>query len=524
MPSVLRTVFTIAAIGLFPLCICAQERINCMAIGVGSNFRCRIDEPNVRQRVSEYKVVRFQPGDRVTVRGGGCVQTGGSGRTWKLYVNPQGPNVDRQYHGLIQIPGAMPDLKRIGDLLEASLVIPASVIDPSQLYLRLGYEDDNYQDNGYWGHDDGIANQCQNMSNAFIEVVVNLSSLPTLTPSPTLLTCLPGVGTSTLDGDNDGIADSCEQWLAEKFAPILYHSSDESNYPTNVDLFLKNTTLSFYDDDCTPDLKVRFLGAPSQAQLFGHSHQGECGSSDTVFSNGTRSNKKQRTFFLEDVGEEFRIGSLNSSEWITYFHAYKNDVNGVTIQYWRLYAFNDAVNNHGGDWEGVHVVLDSSLRIRRLDLLGHTSIEEVEAAGVQWEGNHPRIYSEGGGHASRASGGGIQARGCPIIIGCSIDPNNQRTFIRQETWSGGDVNWFDGRVGKVGVLVNVGEKLKPLNGQVFIQYSGIWGSPGALFATSGYWGPAFNETDMAKDGFVTAWCRGMRSPTTQECYPIAISR
>ncbi|MBI4511339.1 MAG: hypothetical protein HY698_17025 [Deltaproteobacteria bacterium] len=71
-----------------------------------------------------------------------------------------------------------------------------------------------------------------------------------------------------------------------------------------------------------------------------------------------------------------------------------------------------------------------------------------------------------------------------------------------------------------GGLLNVGEKSRPRNGQVFIRYSGLWGSPGTFFGTSGYWGPAFNET-AAKCGpssdhencagrvFHTAWCAGM---------------
>jgi hypothetical protein len=353
---------------------------------------------------------------------------------------------------------------------------------------------------------------------------VNPSPSPSPMPSP--LNCLTSTAeASGADDDVDGIVDACEQLLAEKFAPIVYHSSDESNYPTNVDRFLKNTALWFYDDNCTPDLKLRLITNPSQAQLLGQIHQGGCGSSDTMFSNGTRSNRKQRTFFLHDVAKEFRIGSLDSAEWTTYLHSYKNGLGGVTIQYWRFYAFNDAINNHGGDWEGLHVVLDSNLAVSRLDLLGHTSIESVQPGNVVWEGNHPRIFSEGGGHSSRASGSGIQARGCPGITACSIDPGNPRTFVRQETWPGGDVKWFDGKVGKAGALLNLGEKLHPLNNQVFIQYSGIWGSPGTLFGTSGYWGPAFNETEIGSDNFIKAWCAGMTSSTRdQECYPSARSR
>jgi hypothetical protein len=64
-----------------------------------------------------------------------------------------------------------------------------------------------------------------------------------------------------------------------------------------------------------------------------------------------------------------------------------------------------------------------------------------------------------------------------------------------------------------------------MNGQAFIQYSGIWGSPGSFFFTSGYWGPAHNETGMRKDGFITAWCAGIaRVDLRRECYPVARSR
>ncbi|MBV9117603.1 MAG: hypothetical protein JOY63_09595, partial [Acetobacteraceae bacterium] len=48
----------------------------------------RIDEPNVKQRATLYQQIKFISGDRISVDAGGCVQTGGHGRTWKRYVNP----------------------------------------------------------------------------------------------------------------------------------------------------------------------------------------------------------------------------------------------------------------------------------------------------------------------------------------------------------------------------------------------------------------------------------------------------
>jgi hypothetical protein len=123
----------------------------------------RIDEPNVKQHVTPYPQIKFQPGDKVTIQAGGCVQTGGSGNTWKRYVNPSGPNADRLYHGLIWIPGLIggraatgvpPDPKRIVAYTgpNQSITVPSG-LDNAQLYLRLGYEDDGYGDNGYYSRD-----------------------------------------------------------------------------------------------------------------------------------------------------------------------------------------------------------------------------------------------------------------------------------------------------------------------------------------------------------------------------------
>ena len=116
---------------------------------------------------------------------------------------------------------------------------------------------------------------------------------------------------------------------------------------------------------------------------------------------------------------------------------------------------------------------------------------------------------------------------------------DESSFIRQECWTGGNVtgNRADFQFTKTGPLVNVGEKTAPLNGQVFIQYSGLWGSPSrvktigkvpflpeniqreidVLSATlypydSGYWGPAYNETQKrTSDDFITAWGHDMKN-------------
>jgi hypothetical protein len=348
-----------------------------------------------------------------------------------------------------------------------------------------------------------------------------------------LVTCGSWPPVTTPDDDGDGIVDGCERYLAERYAPIVYHSSAETNYPASVDWFLPKTTLGFFDDDCTPDLNQGLEAAPPQWDLPAWWYSGGCGASDTVFSGGTRSDHKHRTFYLNDVPTQYRSGSPNTQDWVTYVHAYRNTNAGVTLQYWRFYAYNDAVNNHGGDWEGIHVVLDGWNHPTSVQLLQHSIIERHVPSDLTWEGDHVRVFSEGGGHASFASGGGIQARcrvclpfgGCVWTNTCKINPSNPDTFVRQETYPGGRVSGYPNRpVTFSGPLINVGEKLRPLNGQSFIQYSGIWGSPGTFEGTSGYWGPAFNETAMGAGRFSTAWCDGMASAPTGECTPSSVSR
>ena len=90
----------------------ANERVSCSHPSATRTV-CRIDEPNVKERLTAYSQVTFQAGDSVSVQAGGCVQTGGHGKTWKRYVNPSGPNSDRLYHGLIQIPGVQSDCVQI---------------------------------------------------------------------------------------------------------------------------------------------------------------------------------------------------------------------------------------------------------------------------------------------------------------------------------------------------------------------------------------------------------------------------
>jgi hypothetical protein len=122
---------------------------------------CNINEPKVTQHESEYPKIVFAPHDIVDVSADGCVQTGGLGDTWKRYVNPIGPGL---YHGLIRIPTEQTTkgaLVRIRTAIGTHLHVTGTGVAESQLFLHLGYEDDDYSDNGYYSHDDGTDDQCK---------------------------------------------------------------------------------------------------------------------------------------------------------------------------------------------------------------------------------------------------------------------------------------------------------------------------------------------------------------------------
>ena len=78
----------------------------------GNTETWRIDEPNVKQKVTPYPQIKFRPGDKVTIQASGCVQTGGTGNTWKRYVNPSGPDADRPTTDCFGFPALLADAPR----------------------------------------------------------------------------------------------------------------------------------------------------------------------------------------------------------------------------------------------------------------------------------------------------------------------------------------------------------------------------------------------------------------------------
>lgn len=324
---------------------------------------------------------------------------------------------------------------------------------------------------------------------------------------------------SFIDEDCDGLNDFEEDRLANRFAPIIYHGQYEPNYPVSVDWLLARVSLGEYDSQAVPDRRLVVAMLNAQTELLKREFAADS-FAQKIAADASYSVCKRTTYFLTNVARGEQAGEHDTpAAWITYVHSYPNKLGGVTIQYWRCYAYNAASAlgvdfSHGGDWEAVAVHLNALLKPATVGLLGHTGIE-YHLDDLQWEGEHPRVWSEEGGHASRPNSQGLHSA----------------KFTRQETWNGGQITWWDGTVvGTGGGLLNLGERSRPRNNQVFIQYAGLWGAPARLFITSGYWGPAFNETGaLCEDGSTTyraspicsanparcgrifhkAWCDGM---------------
>lgn len=343
----------------------------------------------------------------------------------------------------------------------------------------------------------------------------------------------------TDDRDGDGLSDQLEHELAEKFAPIVFHDPNEPNLPTSVDMFLLQTELWTYDDRCRPRQR-KITNRLSRSIPI--AEQSPCDPSDDFLkSYETRSSNKDRTFFLQNVSKTARGGSLDPTKWVTYFHCYPNDDGGVTIQYWRFYAYNTGrfpglhfnIGDHGGDWEAVHIVLNSNYTPIAARFLGHRNISTRPWANLRSEGSHLLVKSERGGHTS-----------VPLE---ESERRKSSTLIRHEAWSGGKITCpsnsrctdSSATVLVSPPLINLGEKTSPAINMEFIQFSGLWGSRQMTWffprLRSGYWGPANNETGMRRDNFIAAWCEGMvtslrdrsvnnNSRTIRECYPTKAGR
>jgi hypothetical protein len=140
---------------------------------VGNADQWTINGPDVRHPETAYPQINLRPGDRVRVDADGCVQTGGPGATWKLYVDPRGAKSPNLFHGTIRLPG-MSHAQTIREFVNGGNNYEIRKDFKGDLRFYLGYQDEpgEYPNNGYWGHDDGDPVQCNGKGKAWVRVTV----------------------------------------------------------------------------------------------------------------------------------------------------------------------------------------------------------------------------------------------------------------------------------------------------------------------------------------------------------------
>jgi len=322
-----------------------------------------------------------------------------------------------------------------------------------------------------------------------------------------------------VDYDSDGIDDGTEADLAATYAPVLYMPNlisraeagsgvnGDWTWPANVDWYLASTQMRFHHDNC-PDHQILNQGTITTSNIITQSHQRAtswlgCSHSGTTYgSDGTNGYSSENHFFLQAVNDDAtHPGVRDAPGWKVYTHVYRNNIGGISIQYWFFYAYNDfiAAFNHEADWEHITVQLNASQQPATLIYAAHHAPRTWQAYQVTWYGGtHPQVWVADGSHASYASEGECDSA-YPEGTSESCWTNLDQSWF---TWSGGkgaDRGLQGGGLVNAGEMPQAGTSKRPMAGQDWLRYSGRWGEEGNLEDTSGPQGPGYQPAGWSPD-------------------------
>jgi hypothetical protein len=287
------------------------------------------------------------------------------------------------------------------------------------------------------------------------------------------------------DNDRDGLVDAEEELLLATYAPQVRLHSDDWTRPANVPWHLARSYMRYTHRGCS-DCEILPRGLVTTASITERCHQnksgwpwcnheGSCNPSDSYVSSDHKVG-----FFLQQHNED-HSGSGNTGDWIVYGHVYPKNGDGVVVQYWFFYPYNDSVAsvNHEGDWEYVAVTLNASGSISNLTYSQHNGNSVFMPWDVQWvENTHPVVYAAKGSHANYRAASGGDCVDAPTYDNCNDGGTWWNTWDTQQF---GGVTW-------------VGEKYRNYNDSNWLRYSGRWGEIGEFEGTSGPRGPAYQWT------------------------------
>jgi len=186
------------------------------------------------------------------------------------------------------------------------------------------------------------------------------------------------------DADNDGIDDTEERALAEKYAPILYFEEKEKVYPVSVDYAISNSNLNRSDEGVPAPIDEN----PTVEEL---SHY-------NTDENYYLDNRKG---MIHDDGiiEDYR-SNMENLGYTVYAHVFKQG-NETVIQYWMFYAFNKGtLNTHEGDWEMIQIILNTEQKAANAMYSQHISGQKAKWSQVEKSGDHAKVYVARGSHAN----------------------------------------------------------------------------------------------------------------------------
>ena len=293
---------------------------------------------------------------------------------------------------------------------------------------------------------------------------------------------------TAVDDDQDGINNLIEEELAQRFAPIVRLHPDDKYRPANITWYLPRVRMRFnvnwgFDDQILNQGEVNDLTLIKQTNR--NQFSGLTATATDFFLEQTDENGGD---FLDSFRSQTRNGT-DQPGWVCYTHVQpasaERNQNMYDVQYIFFYAYNgDMVwgaieSAHEADFEHITVrVADDLKTIHRIYYSAHdeegrwyakeTSLGTKDGYSVTAEGR-PIVYSALDSHASYPWSGEWNR----------INKPNDFTEDNGPEW--------DCKTN----IINLGEKLFPIEGANWLQYSGRWGEIGELNWTTGPYGPAY---------------------------------
>lgn len=246
--------------------------------------------------------------------------------------------------------------------------------------------------------------------------------------------------------------------LIHRFAPEIRLHPDEAYFPASVDWLLPRVALKY-----TRRGKKHLLVPAGQLTLQALV--------TTVFNgepSGATHDRVSR-FFLAITGDEARRGQEPQDDGSIAVPCYARvrllpDTTAIDIQYWFFYPYHASslpgLGAHEGDWE--HITVRASRdgkKIQGVLFSRHGSEggwETFQTTGDSAIGmQHPIVYAAKGSHASYPSPG-VKRRG----------------WLPDDHCDDGGPRWRCWEY-----VIDVGDKDAPRNGQIWLQFTGRWGTP-----------------------------------------------